>query len=60
MYQAINQFHTPPNESIVWRYLDFTKFIDKQAYIKGEITFSHQQLADLTAVLKNNISIDVL
>ncbi|MBL4752333.1 MAG: hypothetical protein JKY52_01860 [Flavobacteriales bacterium] len=53
-------------DSIKWEYAktlsqyhriqkSFTKFADKQAYIKGEITFSHQQLADLTAVLKNNI-----
>jgi len=53
-------------DSIKWEYSktvsryyrvkkSFTKYIDKQAYIKGEITFSHQQLADLTAVLKNNI-----
>ena len=33
----------------------FTKFIDKQLYIKGEIAYSYQQLLDLTADLKNNI-----
>jgi len=33
----------------------FTKFMDKQSYIKGEIAFSYQQLLDLTADLKNNI-----
>lgn len=28
MYQENYIFHTPPKETIVWRYIDFTKFVD--------------------------------
>lgn len=28
MYKEDYMFHTPPDETIVWRYIDFTKFVD--------------------------------
>jgi hypothetical protein len=28
MYKEETQFHTPENETIIWRYLDFEKFVD--------------------------------
>lgn len=28
MYKKDYQFHTPPQDTVVWRYLDFVKFID--------------------------------
>ena len=34
MYEEHPEFHSPPSEAVLWRYMDFTKFVsllDRQA-----------------------------
>ena len=38
MYKESHHFHTPVDETIIWRYMDFTKFVD--LLLNGKLFFN--------------------